>query len=327
MQRKFSALIIFTFTLALGCGNPPEGGAQEESVAPDETAAAPDADISSVSEAYTTSFDTATGRPLVMTMVNGKGPFPFIFDTGAPGVMLMQEFAGEQAFEVVGTDMANSPAGGEPVPVDVVNLANISVAGAAAENVRAIVVDMGPQSPSGARGVVGPAVFSEYGRTKFDFTTNMLEIGGAVETGEDASWIAFGPSAPILDAEVRIGEAVIPAHIDTGAPHVISLPETMADELPLTSPVEVIGMARTIDREFEIKGASLEGVSAYLGDAEIPLGRVTFFDLPFANIGTPALRGLTLEIDWANERYAIEGVAEPAQMQARRRRVERPAEE
>jgi hypothetical protein len=155
----------------------------------------------------------------------------------------------------------------------------------------------------------------------------MLEIGGVIETGEDATWIPFGPSAPILDAEVRIGEAVTPAHIDTGAPHVISLPETMAAELPLTSPIEVIGMARTIDREFEIKGASLEGVTAYLGDAEIPLGRVTFFDLPFANIGTAALRGLTLEIDWVNERYAIKGVADPAPMQARRVRVERPADE
>ena len=100
----------------------------------------------------------------------------------------------------------------------------------------------------------------------------------------------------------------------------------MPISFPLTGPVRVIARARTIDREFEIKGAPID-VTARVGDATIPLRQLQFFDLPFANIGTGALRGLYLEIDWGRERFALSGSASPVELQPRRVRVMPPTEE
>ena len=47
------------------------------------------------SRAATASFDVDSGRPMVELTVNGKGPYPFVFDTGSPSLLVMRSLAEE----------------------------------------------------------------------------------------------------------------------------------------------------------------------------------------------------------------------------------------
>lgn len=259
-------------------------------------------------DAHIAPFDLASGRPMVMLAVNGEGPFPFVMDTGAVGLSVRPALVEELGLVKTGQDEINSPAGGTPVPVDVVSVASVDLAGARVENVSAIVFELGAGDQLGM-GVVGPSMWSDHGAVTMDFAANTVAIGGDVYP--DAGWIPLGESAPLLDAPVRIGDVEIPGHIDSGGQHVLAVPTAYADDLPLAGEPVTIGMARTIDRSFEIKAAPIDA-EARIGDAVVPLNQVMLSDLPFANLGTAGLSGLTLVMDWTNDRFALSGRATPA---------------
>ncbi len=257
--------------------------------------------------------DVSSGRPMVEIMINGQGPFQFIVDTGMPkGGMINAAIIEALNVESVGQREINSPLGGAPVSSDLYQVDTISIGGAESHDITLDHIKGEVTDRLGA-GVIGPSLFDE-GLVTLDFQRNVMRIGG--EAPKDVTWIGFGESAPILDGIVTIESVEMPAHIDTGAPHALTLPESYADELQLDGPLEVIGRGRTIDKEFEITRAPLDTV-ATIGDASIPLKNVMFGPFPVVNLGTGGLRGLVLTIDWPNERYAIVGEAMPAELQSR----------
>lgn len=259
-----------------------------------------------VSSAATVSFDVESGRPMVQLMINGKGPYPFVFDTGSPSLLVMQSLVDELGLEVVGSDKLESPLKGTPVEVDVVRVDSIALGGATVGGLEAMVLDM--EGHGLGKGVVGPVLFREHGALTLDFEHNTLALGEEPLPGVE-TWLPLGASAPLLDVPVRIGDVVIDGHLDTGSPGVLSVPDRFEDRLPLSGPVHTVGMARTVDAEFEIRGAPIDS-SARIGDAEIPLRQIMLSAIPVANLGTAGLRGLVLHVDWTNERFALTGTAD-----------------
>jgi len=268
--------------------------------------------------AATASFDVDSGRPIVQLTVNGKGPYPFVFDTGSPTLLVMQSLVDELGLEVVGKDELASPAGGTPVEADVVRVDSIALGGAAAGGLKAIVLDM--EGHGLGKGVVGPVLFREHGPITMDFKRNTIALGDDASAAGIENWLPFGDSAPLLDIPVRIGDVVIDGHLDTGSPGVLSVPGRFEESLPLSGPVRTVGHARTVDAEFDIRSAPIDG-SARIGDAEIPLQQIQFAELPVANLGTAGLRGLQLHIDWDEERFALTGTSEPGTGPGPRRMV------
>ena len=179
MKRTFLAGIL----LLSGCVGDPPGGELTPGVA---TAAQ--------TSIYKTGFEVSTGRPVVEMMVNDAGPYKFIFDTGAPGLILLQPLARDLKVPVTGTKKVSSPAGGTPVDAEIATIQSVTLGGATVKNIEATILDMG-QSPSNADGVIGPAVFQQYGRVSMDFDRNILEIGGAFTSPDQTAWIPFGGKA------------------------------------------------------------------------------------------------------------------------------------
>jgi predicted aspartyl protease len=259
--------------------------------------------------AATAPFEVSTGRPMVQLTVNGEGPYPFVLDTGAPGLIVRPALVDKLGLEVVGTTQVNSPLGGTPVEARQMRVDSISLGGAAVTNLEAIVLDHLGKAGLGM-GIIGPSLFREHGPLQLDFRGNTVTIGDDAKPAGAQTWLSFGESAPLLDVPVQIGELRIDGHIDTGSPGVLAIPSRFEDQLPLKGPVRTVGMARTVDAEFEIRAAPIE-TSVRVGDAEIPLREVHLAELPVANLGTAGLRGLSLHVDWENERFALTGVAEP----------------
>ncbi len=258
--------------------------------------------------AATAPFDVTTGRPIVQLSVNGKGPYPFVLDTGAPGLIVRQALVDELGLEHLGTTEVTSPIGGTPLAADRVRVDSVALAGAEARDLEATVIDLGGAALG--MGVVGPAVFRGHGPLSLDFERNELTLGPQPEPEGVTTWMPFGPSEPLLDAPVRIGELTIDGHIDTGSPGVLAVPSGFAERLPLTGPVRTVGMARTVDAEFEIRAAAI-ATDAKIGDAQIPLTEIHIAELPVANLGAGGLRGLTLYVNWEGERFALTGAAAP----------------
>lgn len=263
--------------------------------------------LAGASFAATASFDLDSGRPMVQLMVNGKGPYAFVLDTGSPSLLVMQSLVDELGLEVVGSDELESPMQGTPVEVDVVRVESIALGAAAVGDLEAMVLDM--EGHGLGSGVVGPVLFREHGALTLDFESNTIALGED-SIGDAGTWLPFGASAPLLDVPVRIGDVVIEGHLDTGNPGVLSVPNRFEDRLPLSGPVRTVGRARTVDAEFEIRGAPIDE-SVQVGDAEIPLSQIMLSAIPVANLGTAGLRGLVLHVDWENERFALTGTADP----------------
>lgn len=252
--------------------------------------------------AATTALEMNQGRPIVQLMVNGKGPYPFILDTGASGLIVSKQLVDELGLQVIGTEKSRSPIGEEDVDVDVVTVDSISLAGKQREGMKALIIDL----PLDEMGVIGPAVFADEGRFQIDFAKGEVEIGGAASSAEDIRWIPFGESDPLLDVPIDIGGVEIVAHLDTGSPNALAVPQQWADQLPLLGPVQVVGKARTFDREFEIRAAPTDAIARF-GNAEVPLRDIMFFDVDIANLGSRAMGGLTLEYDFAGQRFSVRG--------------------
>ena len=152
--------------------------------------------------AATAPFDVSTGRPMVALTVDGKGPYPFVLDTGAPGLMVRPELVDELGLEVLGKTQVNSPVGGTPVETQRVRVKSIDLGGTTVTDLEALVIDMG-----GAQlgmGVVGPAVFRRLGPAKLDFENDTFALGDDAKPVGVEGWIPFGPSAPLLDG-TKIG--------------------------------------------------------------------------------------------------------------------------
>jgi predicted aspartyl protease len=265
--------------------------------------------------AATAPFEVSTGRPMIQLTVNGKGPYPFVLDTGAPSLILRPALVEELGLEVVGTTEVNSPMGGTPVEVDQVRVESIGLGDASVADLEAIV--LGHLGGAGlGMGIVGPAVFREHGPLLLDFKSNTLTIGDDAKPADVETWISFGESAPLLDIPVQIGELRIDGHIDTGSPGVLAVPNRFEDKLPLSGPVRTVGTAQTVDAEFEIRSAPIETI-VRVADAQITVREISLAPLPVANLGTAGLRGLTLYIDWKQERFALTGKAEPVARQVR----------
>ncbi|MCB1043381.1 MAG: aspartyl protease family protein [Acidobacteria bacterium] len=247
-------------------------------------------------------FRTDTGRPMIQLHINGKGPFPFVFDTGMPGVMVMRSLVDELDLEVIGQEQIQSPAQGTPVTADIVRIGSVEVNGLKRASLDASVLDM--SGPGLGQGVIGPIVFETFGPMTIDFAQNTITVGAGHPPPGITSWMAFGPSAPLLDVEVKLAGYAINGHIDTGNPGLLALPDAFASQIPLTGPLKTIGKAKTIDKEFEIRSAPTQ-VTATIGDATIRLQEVTFQDVPVANLGTAGCSGLILHIDWKKRRFGL----------------------
>ena len=102
----------------------------------------------------------------------------------------------------------------------------------------------------------------------------------------------------------------MPAIIDTGAPGALSVPQRYEDQLETDGPAERVGQVDLVGRTMDIRRAPMEFLLE-VSEADFPLESIRFNPFRYANIGSGALRGTTLIIDWPNERWAIIGESTP----------------
>ncbi len=241
------------------------------------------------------------GRPVVNVSIDGKGPFPFVLDTGAGGTVIGSDLARELGLPVAGEVHIGDPIHPHGIAAKQVRIAQLDLGGATFSRMLATSMENhGFQEHLAARGVLGMPVFQDLLLT-IDYGRGQVRIArGELPAPDGKEIVAFRPTDGIR-VPITLASVEIEADLDSGSPSGISLPNRYKEELPLESPAVELGCARTVSAEFAVYGATLKGAAQIVGyRVENPALR--FNQLPVANLGNDLLRRFVLTIDQKSRR-------------------------
>jgi predicted aspartyl protease len=245
--------------------------------------------------------------PAVEVMVNGKGPFLFAIDTGGAGMARVDISLGEQlALKPTGKIRAGDGSGTNAVELDTVALDSIKVGNIEFHDVRAIMrnYNQAPNLPK-IDGILGFNLFADYLLT-LDYPGKRVRIErGELPASDGAEILSFENPRGVPVVDLKVGDLIVKAHIDSGNTGEIVLPTSLAEKLPLAAEPVTVGRAKTVSNEFEIKQAPLNG-TVWFGRFEIQKPLINFAEIfRQSNIGSRTLSAFSLTFDQKNKRVKL----------------------
>jgi len=256
--------------------------------------------------------DLSMGQPVVQVYLNGHGPYRMFLDTGAGTTVVDRSVAQELGLAKIGETRLGDPANPHAIAADIVAIDSLRIGNATFGGVTAASWDRsalrpGPNMP---RGVVGLPVFREL-LESIDFPNAALKLtrGHLGDSGDVIRYRTLG-GVPLIPLEVA--GARFDAHLDTGSPGFLSIPEKDSSRVRFAEPLREVGRGRTVNSVVTFRGATLDG-AVRVGGATFDRPLVMLNDkLPVANLGSRALRDCVVTLDAANQRLRIERTRESA---------------
>ena len=262
------------------------------------------------SPVVTVPFDADAPRPIIEAKINGKGPFRFILDTGAQGLVINADLAKQLDLQSTGKTHMGDPSDPEAIEVDRVRLDSVSIGDAILTGVNAISWEppaaFGGHALSKSRGIIGLMMLTDCLVT-FDYANNEMRLTrGELPPVNGKDVIKFASRDDGLPTiKLHVGNVAFDAHIDSGSPGGITLPENVQDRIELKSKPTVVGRARTVNSSFDILAADLDG-NARIGGHTFEQPKLVFIDMlnssGVGNIGSAILRQFKVTFDQRNGR-------------------------
>ena len=242
--------------------------------------------------------------PVIEVSVNGKGPFLFAIDTGAQGEAradssLVQRLQLPKVNEGVVGDGSNR----NSRKVDVIQFETLAIGSLKFRNIQALTRNYNTV-PSYLKidGILGFDLFSNHLLT-LDYPNKRVRIErGELPKPDGKEILRFENPLGIPIIELSTGGIKLVAGIDSGDSEGISFPLALINVLPRASESKVIGKARTVTNEYEIKEVRLKNM-LYMGSSEFFEPTVTyseFFD--GISLGGMMLREFSVTFDQKNQR-------------------------
>ncbi|MEZ4416346.1 MAG: retropepsin-like aspartic protease [Gemmatimonadota bacterium] len=248
------------------------------------------------------------GRPVIMLAIGAHAPVPFIVDTGALGNVVSASLAAGLDLPSIGDAMVGDPAG-DPQPAEIFLASSLRLGDLTLPDIPLIALGNESLFESiGAPGVLSTTVFMGNVVT-FDFAASEIRVTPGSLPDSDGV-IPFATDQVVPNGTLRVGDVTVAADIDTGNGRPTFLPRALMEQLTLSAP-PVPDTVRMVTGAYEVL-RSEAAVPVKLEDVLLSSHEVLFqsrFDR--ANVGTPALLGLTLSVDQANRRYWLGRGQEP----------------
>lgn len=250
-------------------------------------------------QAHSTPMEMVNDRPVIEIRVQGKGPYRFVFDTGAGITVLTPELARELKLESTGKTQIGDPSAPNAIEVDSVNV-DFELCGEKFSDVSAVVWDDNAifSALGDVRGIVGMTTLVDRVVT-LDFAEKQFRLSKRPlsETGTVPCENHHG--MPMM--ELSIGGQTVPVHLDTGKTRDLSIPAKLRNKLKFKHP-PVSAQARSANGEFDMEIATLDG-SAEIAGYKIADPELELTDrFRQAVMGTGILRRFVIDIDLAGER-------------------------
>ena len=246
--------------------------------------------------------ESINGHPTIEAMINGEGPFRFLFDTGAGVTLLDPSLVKELGLKPTGTTKIGDPSEPEAVETRTFILDSFGVGSVSFEKVNA--VEFGGLLGQEIKGVIGLPTFYD-ALLAMDYPNQTLTLSRGT-LGPGNGNVAFQYDMDNLIAlDSKIGNQTIKTHLDSGNMGTVMLPLKLAEKLPLKDSPKVIGRARSASGSFDIHGAQLEGSIEFAG-VKFDNPMIHFNDrFDWGNIGSQLLKDYVLTIDQVNQRLNL----------------------
>lgn len=245
---------------------------------------------------HVTSFELTHDKPFVQVMVNGKGPYRFIVDTGTAGeAFVSSALADDLHLPVVGAVHLTDPSHQGGQHVSVVAIETLNVAGVEFKGVRAVRHALS-QADGSCDGLLGFGLFRQYLLT-LDYPHRQLSLSeGAIAQDAGGSVLPFQTPYGIPIISLKISDLEMQAQIDSGGTG-LSIPDAFASRLKFGMDPTMFGFAESLSTRFVLRSAQLAG-DVHLGDYVFPRPFVEIESaFPLANLGSSAMQGFVLTFD------------------------------
>jgi hypothetical protein len=246
------------------------------------------------------------GRPLVQISINGKGPYPFVLDTGAHISVISQDLAEELKLEQVGIAKMPSSSGGagaesKLIQIDRLQMGEAQIASLACASVDLSQMFSGPDAP---RGVLSAATFRGYLLT-LDYPHGLIRIRtGELPVADNATIFDYDP-AGLPAISITVAGMKLRVTLDSGSPGSITLPGRYMKELPLAAKPVASGHVKIMNAVINVYTARLRGtvtVGKYV-ENDPQLGFLESF--PMGDLGAKFLANFSVTLDAKNNRVML----------------------
>jgi predicted aspartyl protease len=248
---------------------------------------------------HTARLELSHGKPFVMVIVNGKGPFRFVIDTGTGGqAFLTTALANQLGLTETGHIRLSDPSGKGSQRVPMVLIHSLQVAGVEFSGIKAVVHNLSDEDGF-CQGLLGFVLFRDYLLTLDYPNRRMLLTSGELTPDGEQSVLPFHMPDGIPLISLAIGNTRIDAQLDSGGAG-LSLPEEFAARLKFSSTPSSFSNANSLSTRFQIKAAQLA--------SDVHLGAYTFKRpfieinpaFPLANFGSCPMQSFSLTFDQKN---------------------------
>lgn len=251
------------------------------------------------SQVYSAPLEIIHDKPYVSVIVNGRGPFRFLIDTGTGGqALITPELAEELSLPVVGRAHLTDPSGLGQQRSDIASIESVKIAGLEFPDVEAVVHNL--YGDANCQGVLGFTLFEDYLLT-LDFPAHrmMLRIG-EINPDPGGSVLPFRMPDGVPIVPLKIGEQLLEAQIDSGGTG-LSVPEKDSRGLNFREAPVAFASGESVATKFDIRAARLQ--------PDVTLGRYIFRQafveinaaFPLVNVGATPLQHFIITFDQVNE--------------------------
>ena len=247
--------------------------------------------------AYTAPLELIHDKPYVSVMVNGRGPFRFLVDTGTGGQALISPaLADELALPVVGHARLMDPSGLGDQRAEIVRVHSLTIGGAEFAEIKAIRHRLYGEEEI-CQGVLGFTLFKNYLFT-LDYPGRRIVLTSGAMDQDDGSVLTFRMPDGVPIVPLRIDGQHVEAQVDSGGTG-LSLPDPVAARVKfLSTPVE-FGRGESLSTRFQIRAARLR--------PDVRLGHYAFKQafveinpaFPLVNLGSTPLQQFVVTFDQA----------------------------
>jgi predicted aspartyl protease len=257
-------------------------------------------------------------KPYVAVMINGKGPFRFVVDTGTGAeALITPELADELALPKAGQVRLTDPSRQGQQRTQLVLIDSLTVAGVEFTGVKAMRHSLAGQDAANqygpsqdgfggggsCQGLLGFTIFRDYLLTldypnhRLTLVTGRLDPDAGPEQQRTVVPFRMPDGVPI--ARLDIGGLQVDALLDTGGDG-LSLPDRLAAQLKFAIGPTPFANGQSLSTRFQVRAGKL--------DADVRLGRYTFSRpfveinpaFPLANFGSCPLQKFSLTFDQKN---------------------------
>lgn len=240
------------------------------------------------------------GKPYVMVMVNGRGPFRFVIDTGTGAdVLVSPELAQVLALPEIGQVGITDPSGQGSRKATIVQMDSIELAGLTFTNIKAVQHSFFAEAGS-CQGLLGFTLFRDYLLT-LDFPNRRVLLeSGALKPDGEKNVLPFRMPDGVPIARLKVdGLPPVEAQLDSGGGGLV-LPDALAARLKYDVAPIVYASGRSIATRFQLKAAKLA--------SDVRIGRYTFPHpvveihpaFPLVNFGSPPMQNFAITFDQRN---------------------------